>query len=423
MVSLLCFCVCYRNSSDSKELTNQFIEWIRMGTTVATNALLERKGERTAFLVTRGFRDVLQIGNQSRPFMFDLAIRRPDPLYSDVFEVDERVVLESCSDSDLRTLKLASPAPLRSATGASSGEVVHVLTPLDSTSTLAYLREIYAQGYRSIAVCLIHTYVFPEHELAIEALAREAGFVNITVSHQVSSRPKLVPRGNSAIVDAYLTPTIRQYLDQFSSSFPNLDRDGTRLEFMQSDGGLVPAASLRGLHSILSGPAGGVVGYSETCYDDGAAHERDSTAKTPAVIGFDMGGTSTDVSRFDGTLDHIFETTTAGIAVHVPQLNVNTIAAGGGSILAWRDGLMSVGPESASSHPGPSCYRKGGPLTVTDANLALGRLLPEHFPSVFGPNEDQPLDREIVIKMFDELAKTVSQDTGRTLTWPEVAHG
>ncbi|EFX05636.1 hydantoinase [Grosmannia clavigera kw1407] len=396
------------------EIDLKDVEWIRMGTTVATNALLERKGERTAFLVTRGFRDVLQIGNQSRPYMFDLAIRRPDPLYSDVFEVDERVVLESCADSDLRVLKLASPSPLQTVSGA-SGEAVQIVQALDQTSTRAYLDAIYAQGYRSISVCLMHAYIYPAHELQVATLAREAGFENITLSHQVSSRPKLVPRGNSAVVDAYLTPTIRQYLEQFSSSFPHLERDGTRLEFMQSDGGLVPASSLRGLHSILSGPAGGVVGYSQTCFDD-------DTHRTP-VIGFDMGGTSTDVSRFDGELDHIFETTTAGIAVHVPQLNVNTIAAGGGSILAWRDGLMSVGPESASSHPGPACYRKGGPLTVTDANLALGRLLPEHFPSVFGPNEDQPLDSEIVVAKFRELTDIINRDTGRSMSWPEVANG
>lgn len=384
-----------------------------MGTTVATNALLERKGERTAFLVTRGFKDVLQIGNQSRPYMFDLAIRRPTPLYSDVFEVDERVVLQSCADSDLRTMKLESPEPLETVVGT-SGETVQVVEHLDAARTLDYLKRVYNDGFRSIAVCLMHSYIFPRHELQIADLAREVGFEHITPSHQVSQRPKLVPRGNSVVVDAYLTPTIKQYLSQFSASFPGLEQSGARLEFMQSDGGLVPASTLRGLHSILSGPAGGVVGYSQTCYDD--------ADKVP-TIGFDMGGTSTDVSRYDGRLDHIFETTTAGISIHVPQLNVNTIAAGGGSILAWRDNLMSVGPDSASSHPGPACYRKGGPLTVTDANLALGRLLPEHFPSIFGPNEDEPLNRDIVVKMFEDLTETINRDTGRSLSWAEVADG
>ncbi|KAJ0109352.1 Hydantoinase [Diaporthe amygdali] len=389
------------------------VEWIRMGTTVATNALLERKGERTAFLVTHGFKDVLQIGNQSRPYMFDLSIRRPAPLYSDVFEVDERVVLQSCADSVLRTMKLKSPEPLETVVGT-SGETVQVVQHLDAGKVREYLKRIYDDGFRSIAVCLMHSYIFPRHELQIGDIAREVGFQHITLSHQVSQRPKLVPRGNSVVVDAYLTPTIKQYLSQFSASFPGLEQSGARLEFMQSDGGLVPASTLRGLHSILSGPAGGVVGYSQTCYDE--------DDKVPA-IGFDMGGTSTDVSRYDGKLDHIFETTTAGISIHVPQLNVNTIAAGGGSILAWRDNLMSVGPDSASSHPGPACYRKGGPLTVTDANLALGRLLPEHFPSIFGPNEDEPLNREIVVKMFEELTETINRDTGRSLSWVEVADG
>lgn len=385
-----------------------------MGTTVATNALLERKGERTALLVTSGFKNILQIGNQSRPYMFDLSIRRPDPLYSAVIEVEERAVLESCADSDLRARKFTSPPILDTVTGT-SGEVVQVIKPLDIASTHQNLQRLYDDGFRSVSVCLMHSYIFPAHELLVGELAEKIGFTQITLSHAVSQRPKLVPRGNSAVVDGYLTPSISQYLRQFSASFPDLEKqNSTRLEFMQSDGGLVPAAALRGLHSILSGPAGGVVGYSQTCYDQ--------DSKTP-VIGFDMGGTSTDVSRFDGQLDHIFETNTAGISIHVPQLNINTIAAGGGSILAWRDGLMSVGPESASSHPGPACYRKGGPLTVTDANLALGRLLPEHFPSVFGPQEDQPLDRDIVISKFQELTEHINRDTNGSLSWAEVADG
>lgn len=389
------------------------IEWIRMGTTVATNALLERKGERTALLVTEAFKDILYIGNQSRPYMFDLSIRRSKPLYSDVFEVKERVTVGACSDSNLRTVKLQSPEPVESIVGI-SGEVVKVLQPIDLASTRVYLQDIYKKGFRSLAVCLMHSYIFPTHELQIHELALEIGFKYISLSHQTSPRPKLVPRGNSTVVDAYLTPNIEQYLQQFSKNFPNIDKSGTRLEFMQSDGGLVPSSSLSGLHSILSGPAGGVIGFSQTCFD--------AEEKTP-VIGFDMGGTSTDVSRYDGELDHIFETTTAGIAIQAPQLNVNTIAAGGGSILAWKDGLMSVGPESATSNPGPACYRKGGPLTVTDANLALGRLLPEEFPSVFGVNEDEPLDREVVLAKFKDLTHTINQETGKTLTWAEVADG
>ncbi|KAL4874223.1 Hydantoinase B/oxoprolinase-domain-containing protein [Aspergillus karnatakaensis] len=389
------------------------VEWIRMGTTVATNALLERKGERTAFLVTSGFKDILQIGNQSRPYMFDLAIRRPDPLFLDVFEVPERVVLAQCSDSHLRSLELEYPEPVETVQGT-SGEIVQVIEPLDVEGTRAYLQRIYDEGFRSIAVCFMHSYIFPTHELLVQQLAKEIGFEHVSLSHQVSQRSKIVPRGNSSVIDAYLTPTIEKYLAQFSASFPAIGHGHTKLEFMQSDGGLVPASELSGLHAILSGPAGGVVGYARTSYNP--------ETKVP-IIGFDMGGTSTDVSRYDGQFDHIFETTTAGIPIQAPQLNVNTIAAGGGSILAWRDSLMAVGPESASSHPGPACYRKGGPLTVTDANLALGRLIPEHFPSVFGPNENEPLDTEIVLTKFKELTEVINRDTGKSLTWYEVADG
>lgn len=387
-----------------------------MGTTVATNALLERKGEKTALLVTQGFKDILVIGNQSRPFMFDLSIRRPEVLYSDVFEVHERVVPDTCFDSELRRLKMNHPdsGNIADTFIGTSGERVLVTKELDVDAVRTYLQQIYAQGYRSIAVCFLHSYIFPQHELRVREIAREVGFEHISMSHEVSRRAKIVPRGNSAVVDGYLTPSINEYLRTFRSNFPNLDRTGTKIEFMQSSGGLVPANSVSGLHSILSGPAGGVVGYAVTCHDD--------TDKVP-VIGLDMGGTSTDVSRFDGELDQVFETTTAGIPIHVPQLNINTIAAGGGSILAWRDGLMTVGPESAGSHPGPACYRNGGPLTVTDANLALGRLLPEFFPSVFGPEKDQPLDRDVVLVKFQELAKVINQDTAKSLTWEEVAAG
>lgn len=390
-----------------------------MGTTVATNALLERTGERTALLVTEGFRDVLVIGNQSRPYMFDLSIRRPKVLYSDVFEVHERVVPETCFDSELRRLRMRHPSPaeIEDTVVGTSGEKVLVTRTLDVEGVRAYLQRIYDEGYRSVAVCLMHSYIFPQHELDIRDLARTVGFKHISLSHEVSRRSKIVPRGNSAVVDGYLTPEIERYLSTFKSNFPNIDKTGTRVEFMQSDGGLVPSSDISGLHSILSGPAGGVVGYAATCYNE--------ETNVP-VIGFDMGGTSTDVSRYaDGQLDHIFETTTAGIPIHVPQLNVNTIAAGGGSILGWRDGLMTVGPESASSDPGPACYRKGGPLTVTDANLALGRLIPEYFPSVFGPNQDQPLDSDIVFAKFKALAEAINRDMGgsKTLTWVEVAEG
>lgn len=387
-----------------------------MGTTVATNALLERNGERTAFLVTQGFKDILVIGNQSRPHMFDLSIRRPEVLYSEVFEVQERVVPETCFDSELRRLKMRHPSTVDIAgtVVGTSGEKVLIAEPLNVERVRADLKHIYDQGFRSVAVCLMHSYIFPDHELQIRNLALDMGLEHISLSHEVSRRSKIVPRGNSAVVDGYLTPSIERYLRTFQSSFPNLEKGGTRIEFMQSSGGLVPSSAVSGLHSILSGPAGGVVGYAATCYDE--------ETKEP-VIGLDMGGTSTDVSRFDGELDHVFETTTAGIPIHVPQLNINTIAAGGGSVLAWRDGLMTVGPESAGSYPGPACYRNGGPLTVTDANLALGRLLPEYFPSVFGPGHDQALDRTIALAKFQQLSDVINHDTGKTLTLEEVADG
>lgn len=391
------------------ELDLRDVEWIRMGTTVATNALLTRTGAKTALLTTAGFRDVLVIGNQSRPHMFDLAIRRPEVLYSDVFEVPERVVPQTCFDSELRRLEMQHP-PISEDTikVGTSGEKVLVTQPLDAEAVKAYLRRIHHdEGYTAIAVCLLHAHIFPHHELHIASLAREIGISHISLSHAVAPRPKIVPRGNATVLDSYLTPAITRYLE----TLPPIPST-TRVEFMQSSGGLVPAPSLSGLHAILSGPAGGVVGYAATCYDG-----------TTPIVGLDMGGTSTDVSRFDGVLDQVFETTTAGIPVHVPQLNINTIAAGGGSVLSWRDGLLAVGPESAGSWPGPACYRNGGPLTVTDANLALGRLVPEFFPSVFGPGHDQPLDRDIVVEKFQQLAEEMEAETGKKLGWEKVAEG
>lgn len=384
-----------------------------MGTTVATNALLERKGEQTALLITEGFKDLLTIGNQSRPQMFNLAIDRPSCLYSHVEEVSERVVVDSCADSQLRGRTLEFPQPTRRVQTA-SGEVVGILSPLEASKVEHVLTRLRLQGFKSLAVCFMHSYIFPDHELAVEEIAERLGFEQICLSSSVSPRSKIVPRGNSSVLDAYLTPVIQRYLQQFSKSFPGFEECGVRLDFMQSDGGLVPSSKLSGLKAVLSGPAGGVVGYAKTCYnyDDGVA-----------VVGFDMGGTSTDVSRFSGHFEHLFESNTAGILIQAPQLDINTIAAGGGSILSWKDGLLCVGPESASSQPGPACYRKGGPLTVTDANLALGRLIPEQFPRIFGPNEDQALDPDIVEEKFRKLTEVINNESGRCLTWIEVAAG
>lgn len=409
---------------------------IRMGTTVATNALLERKGERHALLITKGFKDALRIGTQSRPKLFALNIQRPDVLYEDVVEVDERVTIEDYQqnptpDKERLQQELDSDKDLKKGV---SGEVIRVLEPLDEKSTRENLLRLYSMGYRSIAVCLVHSYTFPEHELEIERIAKEIGFTQISLSSQLLPMIKMTSRGASATADAYLTPVIQRYIEGFRSGFKDgLRSADTRCEFMQSDGGLANfekyvlrimiklAAKysnklfrFTGLRAILSGPAGGVVGYAGTSYDE--------NDRKP-VIGFDMGGTSTDVSRYDGKLEHTFENTISGVTVMAPQLDINTVAAGGGSILFWRHGLFVVGPESAGAHPGPACYRKGGPLTVTDANLFLGRLLPDYFPKIFGPNEDEPLDVEIARKKFTELADRINSETGQSKSPEEIALG
>ncbi|EXJ94139.1 5-oxoprolinase (ATP-hydrolysing) [Capronia coronata CBS 617.96] len=390
---------------------------VRMGTTVATNALLERKGERVALLITKGFKDALVIGNQSRPKLFALNIERPGVLFEDVVEVDERVTIEDYQQNPtpdpqkLNALLETDP----DLTKGVSGEVVRILTRLDEVQVKKDLQMLFDKGYRSIAVCLTHSYTFQEHELAIEKIAQEVGFPQISLSSQLLPMIKMTSRGTSATVDAYLTPVIKQYIQGFRSGFKDeLKSDETRCEFMQSDGGLVNFEKFSGLRAILSGPAGGVVGHARTSYDP--------EERTP-VIGFDMGGTSTDVSRFDGTFDHTFENTTAGVTVMAPQLDINTVAAGGGSILFWRHGLFVVGPDSAGAHPGPACYRKGGPLTVTDANLFLGRLLPEYFPKIFGPNENEGLDIEITRQKFNVLATQINQETGQAKTPEQIALG
>ncbi|OQE18202.1 hypothetical protein PENSTE_c018G06703 [Penicillium steckii] len=366
---------------------------LRMGTTVATNALLERKGARSALFTTKGFRDLLKIGDQSRPAIFDLTMARPGVLPEEVVEVNERVV--PCHPSaDEECFSGA-----RVVEGI-TGEKFRVVQEIDLVQVRSELQRLKEAGYQSLSVALVHSFAYPEHELQIGEIAQEMGF-SVTLSSQLQPMIKIVPRGMSAAADAYLTPVIKTYIDSISSSFEGgLEKqDQCRFEFMQSDGGLVDFRKFSGLKAILSGPAAGVVGFAATSWDQ--------SEKTP-VIGFDMGGTSTDVSRFDGHLEHVFGSEVAGILIQSPQLDINTVAAGGGSILSWRNGLFYVGPESASAHPGPACYRKGGPLTVTDANLFLGRLLPEYFPHIFGPNEDQPLDTEITAQKFHDLTQKIN---------------
>lgn len=368
------------------------VESIRMGTTVATNALLERKGERTALLITKGFRDLLIIGNQARPKLFDLSVRKLDRLYETVVEVDERVTAEGFSeDPEPKPIHIDSdPALVEGLTG----EPLRILKKPDLEVIRQDLQKLWDQGFRSLAVALMHSYNFPDHELAIGRLAKEMGF-KASLSSQLQSMIKIVPRAQSAVADAYLSPITETYLEGFRRSFKGelLDGHANKLLLSQSHGGLVKFTEFTGLRAILSGPAGGVIGYAKTCYD---------RAEGTPVLGFDMGGTSTDVSRYGGTLEHVFESTTAEVSIQSPQLDVNTVAAGGGSILFWSNGLFKVGPESAGAFPGPACYGNGGPLTITDANYFLGRILPDYFP--------RKLDFERVQKEFLKLTEVVNAE-------------
>ncbi|KAI3395038.1 hypothetical protein diail_1861 [Diaporthe ilicicola] len=420
-----------RDIPRGEPLDTSKIDSIRMGTTVATNALLERKGETIAMVVTKGFKDCLVIGNQSRPKIFDLAIRKPDVLYSEVVEIDERVTLEDYAEDPERN---ATKSEVKAGTAEAkkadlvmglSGEAVRILERPEEEKIRKQLQEIYDKGIKSIAVCLMHAYTFPDHEAVVGRIAREIGFRHVSLSSELMPMIKLVSRATSVCADAYLTPAIRKYIDGFQQGFEGglgtrsvkneSGSRGARCEFMQSDGGLVDVEKFTGLKAILSGPAGGVVGYAITSYDP--------ETRIP-VIGFDMGGTSTDVSRYgEGRYDHTFETTTAGVTIQSPQLDINTVAAGGGSRLFFRNGLFVVGPESAGAHPGPACYRKGGPATVTDANLYLGRLLPEFFPKIFGKNENEGLDVEASKKVLQELTDQVNNETGKKMTVDEVAYG
>ncbi len=348
---------------------NGMIDAVKMGTTVATNALLERKGERTVLFITKGMKDLLRIGYQNRPKLFDLNIELPELLYDEVAEVDERL------DAD-----------------------GHVLSALDISAARDTLRRAYKQGYRSIAIALMHSYRFPDHEKRLGEMAEQTGFTQISLSHEVSPLIKLVGRGDTAVVDAYLSPILRRYVDQVADALSAHSGGCKRLMFMQSNGGLTDARLFQGRDAILSGPAGGVVGMVRSAGQLGFAK----------LIGFDMGGTSTDVCHYAGEFERSFETEVAGVRMRAPMMSIHTVAAGGGSILSYRDGRMQVGPESAGANPGPTAYRRGGPLTVTDCNVLLGKLNPAHFPDVFGPNADQPLDNAAVRQKFEALAEEIA---------------
>ncbi|XP_012343287.1 5-oxoprolinase isoform X1 [Apis florea] len=393
------------------EIDGSLISWIRMGTTVATNALLERKGARMALLINEGFKDLLFIGNQARPDIFDLQIVTPEVLYEKVVEVKCRVIPASAGKCQLDNKKW------RRVKG-STGEDLFVTRELDEEKLKLDLEELRRSGIESLAVVLAHSYTYGEHEIRVGELAKLVGFPQVSLSHEIMPMARIVPRGFTACADAYLTPHIKRYLRGFSSGFKDELKDVNVL-FMQSDGGLTPMNSFNGSRAILSGPAGGVVGYAMTTY---------SKETDLPVIGFDMGGTSTDVSRFGGSYEHVYESTTAGVTIQAGQLDVNTVAAGGGSMLFFRSGLFEVGPESAGAHPGPACYKKNGPLAVTDANLALGRLLPEYFPKIFGPNENEPLDKSRTMQAFQILTNQINEflakeGHGAKMSIEEVAMG
>jgi 5-oxoprolinase (ATP-hydrolysing) len=352
---------------------------VKMGTTVATNALLERKGEPTVLAITRGFGDALRIGYQNRPKLFARRIVLPELLYARVLEIAERI----------------------DAHGA-------VLTPLDEAQAEDALAGAFAEGIRAIAIVLVHGYRYPRHERRLAEIARAIGFAQVSVSHQVSPLMKLIGRGDTTVVDAYLSPILKRYVEGVARQL-----GPTRLMFMQSNGGLTDAALFQGKDAILSGPAGGVVGMVHTA----------KIAGFEKVIGFDMGGTSTDVSHFDGHFERTFENLVAGVRMRAPMMRIHTVAAGGGSILHFDGSRLRVGPDSAGANPGPACYRRGGPLTVTDANVMLGRLHPRHFPAVFGASGDLPLDAAIVRETFSTLAGEIASATGRPVTAEETAEG
>jgi len=392
----------------STTFSSENIEWIRMGTTVATNALLERKGARTVLVTTKGFRDLLQIGNQSRPKIFDLEIRKLDLLYEEVIEVDERVRIFR------ETVKGSSRNAPASIVEGTTGEKFDVLSKPNLKEVSRQLEAVFKTGIRAVAVVFLHAYAFQEHERQIGELAREIGYEQISLSHQVMPMVKMVARGDTTTVDAYLTPHIRNYLESFRSGFSD-NLENSQLLFMQSDGGLTDSENFKGSNAILSGPAGGVVGYAMTSSlrneDTGISNSNQQQPKTGRrlpVIGFDMGGTSTDVSRYGDDYELVHETETAGVRIQAPQMYIKTVAAGGGSRLFFRNGLFEVGPESAGAHPGPVCYRKGGHLAVTDANLVLGRLHPEYFPKIFGPNENEALDIEASRLAFEKLTAEIN---------------
>ena len=369
---------------DEEDIPIDQIDSIKMGTTVATNALLERKGENTLLAISSGFADILRIGYQQRPKLFSLDIKLPDMLYSNIVEIEERIDI--------------------------NGKIIKKLDPI---KTKKLLKDAFDQGFKSIAIVLMHGYRHQSHEKQVSTIAKKIGFEQISVSHRVSPLMKIIPRGDTTVVDAYLSPILRRYVNQVKSALGPAQKGFEKLMFMQSNGGLTDANYFQGKDAILSGPAGGVVGMVKTGEKVGL----------DKLIGFDMGGTSTDVCHFNGEYERTLETKVAGVILRSPMMLINTVAAGGGSILHFDGSRYRVGPDSAGAYPGPACYRNGGPLTVTDCNVMLGKLNPEFFPKIFGPNANQNLDLSLVKKKFTALAKEISLETMKTVTPSAVAEG
>lgn len=367
------------NVDPTARIPAEQVACVKMGTTVATNALLERKGERTVLVTTRGFRDALRIAYQNRPRLFDRHIVLPEMLYESVIEADERLDVQG-----------------------------NVLKAPDLAALREQLVQAYNNGVRAVAVVLMHAWVRGDHELLVAQLARDIGYTQVSVSHEVSPLIKFVSRGDTTVVDAYLSPILQRYVEQVASELP-----GVPLLFMQSSGGLTQAGRFRGKDAILSGPAGGIVGMARTSEHAGFNK----------VIGFDMGGTSTDVSHYAGEFEREFETLVAGVRMRAPMMSIATVAAGGGSILHFDGARLRVGPDSAGANPGPACYRRGGPLAVTDCNVMLGKIQPDFFPKVFGPQANQPLDADTVRDKFQQMAVEVSQATGRSMSAEVLAEG
>ncbi|MEJ2116760.1 MAG: hydantoinase/oxoprolinase family protein, partial [Alphaproteobacteria bacterium] len=357
----------------------QSIGEVHMGTTVAINTLLERKGEPTALITSKGYRDVLRIGNQSRSDIFARQIVKPDQLYGHVVELDERVRADGTIER-----------------------------PLDINEACAALEAVEALGYKSVAIVFMHGYRYSQHEAMVASIARDMFFPQVSVSHEVSPLVKFVGRGDTTVVDAYLSPILHRYLAHLSEALDE-KRTGATLKFMMSSGGLTAANLFQGKDAILSGPAGGVVAMARTGQEAGF----------DKIIGFDMGGTSTDVTHFNGQYERAFEAEVAGVRMRAPMMSIHTVASGGGSVLHYDGARFRIGPQSAGANPGPACYRKGGPLTLTDANVMVGKLIPEYFPAIFGPKQNQQLDAVTVREKFQDLA----QEIGDGRTPEEVADG